>query len=54
MLARHPGPDVRGTVVKHNTPAGFVPSQDTHGVTIREHQISKIQHKGAASRLGLD
>ena len=54
MLARHPRPDVRGTVPKHNTPAGFVLSQDTDGVTICEHQIRKIQHKDTAGRLCID
>ena len=54
MLACHPRPDVCGTVAEHNTPAGFVLSQDTDGVTIREDQIHEIQNKGAASRLGVD
>ena len=54
MLARHPRPDVRGTVPKHNTPADFVLSQDSDGVTICEHQIGKIQHKDTAGRLGID
>ena len=54
MLARHPRPDVRGTVPKHNAPADFVLSQDTDGVTICEHQIGKIQHKDTAGRLCID
>ena len=54
MLARHPRPDVRGTVPKHNTPADFVLSQDSDGVTICEHQIGKIQHNDAAGRLGIN
>ena len=54
MLARHPRPDVRGTVPKHNTPAEFVLSQDTDGVTIGEHQIGKIQHQDTAGRLCID
>jgi hypothetical protein len=54
MLARHPRPDVRGTVPKHNTPADFVLSQDSDGVTISEHQIGQIQHKDIAGRLGID
>jgi hypothetical protein len=51
---RHPRPDVRGTVAKHNTPADLILSQDTDGVTIGEHQISKIQHKDTVARLGVD
>jgi hypothetical protein len=39
-----------GTVAKHNTPAGFVLSQDTDGVTIGEDQIGKIQHKDTVGR----
>jgi hypothetical protein len=54
MLARHPRPDVRGTVPKHNTPADFVLSQDTDGVTICEHQIGKIQHKDTVGRRCVD
>jgi hypothetical protein len=54
MLGRHPRPDVCGTVLQHNTPAGFVLSQDTDSVTIREHQIGKIQHKDTAGRLCID
>src|SRR5438552_15723358 len=54
MLNCHPRPDVRGTVAKHNTPAGFVLSQDTDGVTICEHQIGQIQHKDTADRLCID
>jgi hypothetical protein len=54
MLARHPRPDVRGTVAKHNTPPCFVLSQETDGVTICEDQIGKIQHKDTAGRLGVD
>jgi len=54
VLARHPRPDVRGTIAKHNTPAGFVLSQDTDSVTICEHQVGKIQHKDTAGRLCID
>jgi hypothetical protein len=54
ILARHPRPDVRGTVPKDNTPAGFVLSQGTDGVTICEHQIGKIQHKDTVGRLCID
>ena len=54
MLARHPRPDVCGTVLEHNTPAGFVLSQDTDCVTIREHQIGKIQHKDTVGGLSID
>ena len=54
MLARHPRPDVRGTVPKHNTPADFVLSQDTDGVAICEHQIGKIQHKDTGGRRCVD
>jgi hypothetical protein len=53
-LARHPRPDVRGTIAKHNAPAGFVLSQQMDGVTVREDQVCKIQHKNAAGRLGID
>ena len=54
MPAPHPRPDVRGTIAKDNTPAGFVLPQDTDGVTICEHQIGKIQHKDTAGRLCID
>jgi hypothetical protein len=54
MLALHPGPDVRGTIAKDNTSAGFVLSQEPDCVAIREDQIHKIQDKGATSRLGVD
>lgn len=54
MLARHPRPDVRGTVTKNNTSSGFVLPQETDGVTIGEDQIRKIQDRDAASRLGVD
>jgi hypothetical protein len=54
ILARHPRPDVRWTVAKHNTPAGFVLSQDTDGVTIGQDQIGEIEHKDTAGRLGID
>jgi hypothetical protein len=36
MLAHHPGPDVRGTIAKDNTTAGFVLVQEVNGVTVRE------------------
>src|SRR5579872_3974301 len=42
MLARHPGPDVRGTIAQDNTAAGFLLSQKANGVAIRENQIPKI------------
>ena len=54
MLALHPGPDVRGTIAKDNTSAGFVLSQEADCVAIREDQIHKIQDKDATSRLGVD
>jgi hypothetical protein len=54
MLACHPRPDVRGTIAKDNTSAGFVLSQEVDCVTIREDQVRKIEHKGATSRLGVD
>ena len=54
VLARHPRPDVRGTIAKDNTAPSFVLSQETDGVTIGEDQIRKIQDKDAASRLGVD
>jgi len=54
MLALHPGPDVRGTIAKDNTSAGFVLSQEADCVAIREDQIHKIQDKDATSRLGGD
>jgi hypothetical protein len=54
VLADNPGPDVRGTVAKHNTPAGFVLSQEADGVAIGEDQVGKIQDKDATGRLGVD
>jgi hypothetical protein len=42
VLARHPPPDVRGTVAKDNTSASFVLSQEADCVAIREDQIHKI------------
>jgi hypothetical protein len=54
MLARHPPSDVRGTVAKHSTPAGFVLSQDADGVTIGEDQIGEIEHNDTAGWLGID
>jgi hypothetical protein len=54
VLARHPGPDVRGTVTKHNTSSGFVLPQETDGVTIGEDQIRKIEDRDVASGLGVD
>jgi len=54
VLAQHPRPDVRGTVAKHNTPARFVLSQETDGVTIGQNQIRKIQDEDAASGLDVD
>jgi hypothetical protein len=54
MLARHPRPDVRGTIAKDNTPSSFVLSQETDGVTIGEDQVRKIQDKDAAGRLCID
>jgi hypothetical protein len=54
VLARHPRPDIGGTVTKHNTSSGFVLPQETDGVTIGEDQIREIQDRDAASRLGVD
>ena len=54
MLTRHPRPDVCGTVAEHNTPAGFVLSQDTDSVTIGEDQIGEIEHEDTAGWLGID
>ena len=54
ILARHPGPDVRGTIAKDNTSSSFVLSQETDGVTIGEDQVRKIQDRDATSRLGVD
>ena len=54
VLAYYPGPNVRGTVAKHNTPASFVLSQGTDGVTIGEDQVRKIQDKDTAGRLCID
>jgi hypothetical protein len=54
VLASYPGPDVRGTVAKHNAPARFVLSQEADGVTIGQNQIRQIQDKDAASRLDVD
>jgi hypothetical protein len=54
MLARHPPPDVRGTIAKDNTSSGFVLSQETDGVTIGEDQVRKIQDKDTAGRLCID
>ena len=42
MLARHPGPDVRGTIAKDDTSSRFGLSQETDGVPIGEDQIRKI------------
>src|ERR1700681_3748947 len=54
MLARHPPPDVRGTIAKDNTSSSFVLSQETDGVTIGEEQVRKIQDKDTAGRLCID
>jgi hypothetical protein len=54
VLAYDPGPDVRWTVAKHNTPARFVASQEADGVTIGQDQIRQIQDKDAASGLDVD
>jgi hypothetical protein len=54
MLARHPPPDVRGTIAKDNTSSSFVLSQETDGVTIGEDQVRKIQDKDTADRLCID
>jgi hypothetical protein len=54
MLARHPRPDVRGTIAKDNTSTGFVLSQEADCVTIREDQIRKIHDEHATRRLGVD
>jgi hypothetical protein len=54
MLARHPGPDVRGTIAKDDTSSSFALLQETDGVPIGEDQIRKIQDWDAISRLGVD
>ena len=54
MLARHPRPDVRGTIAKDNTSSSLVLSQETDGVTIGEDQVRKIQDKDTAGRLCID
>ena len=54
MLARHPRPDVRGTIAKDNTSSSFVLSQETGGVTISEDQVREIQDKDTAGRLCID
>lgn len=54
VLTSYPGPDVRGTVAKHNPPARFVLPQDADGVTIGEDQIRKVQDKDATGRLDVD
>ncbi len=54
MLARHPCPDVRGTIAKDNASSSFVLSQETDGVTIGENQVRKIQDEDTASRLCID
>ena len=54
MLALDPGPDVRGTIAKDNTSAGFVLAQEADCVAIREDLIHKIQDRDATSRLGVD
>jgi hypothetical protein len=54
VLARHPRPDVRGTIAKDNTSSGVVLSQETDGVTIGEDQIRQIENRDAVSRLGVD
>jgi len=54
MLARHPRPDVRGTIAKDNTSSSLVLSQQTDGVSIGEDQVRKIQDKDTAGRLCID
>jgi hypothetical protein len=54
VLEHNPGPDVRGTVAKHNSPARFVPSQEADGVTIGQDQIRQIQDKDAAAGLDVE
>jgi hypothetical protein len=54
ILARHPRPNVRGTMAKDNTSSGFVLSQEADGVTIGEDQVRQIQDNDATSRLGVD
>jgi hypothetical protein len=54
MLARHPRPDVRGTIAKDNTPSSVVLSQEMDGVTIGEDQIRQIENRDAICRLGVD
>ncbi len=47
--ARHPAPDVRRTVAKHNA-LTFTPAQETDGFTIDENQVLEVQHDGPACR----
>ncbi len=54
VLARHPPPDVRGTVANDNASASFVLSQEADCIVIREDQIHKIYDKDGTSRLGVD
>jgi hypothetical protein len=54
VIARHPRPDVCGTVLEHDASAGFVFSQHPDSVTIREHQIGQIQHKDITGRLSIN
>ena len=54
VVARHPRPDVRGTIAKDNTASRVVLSQETDGVTIGEEQIRQIENRDAISRLGVD
>jgi len=54
VLARHPRPNVCGTIAKDNTSSSLVLSQETDGVTIGEDQVRKIQDKDTAGRLCID
>ena len=54
MLARHPRPDVRGTIAKDNTSPRFILSQKTDGATIGENQVRKIQDKDTSGRFSID
>jgi len=54
VLARHPRPNVCGTIAKDHTSSSFVLFQETDGVTIGEDQIGEIEHKDAAARIPID
>jgi hypothetical protein len=54
LLGRDPDADVRGTVPKHDTLAGFAVAQVPHRDTVRENQVREVQNNGRASRLCVD